>query len=360
MRYLTVGALALLALAGCARPGAEAAAPAPASPADVTAQVRAELEKAVQKGAPGVTAIVMRDGKQLLRLDVGKIAPDQEFPIASASKWMTAALVMTVVDEGKLSLDAPISTVLPEFQGPAAKTTLRQLLSQTSGEGSLMSMVDIKQDARITLGESAAQVARRPLEDTPGTVFKYGGPGFQVAGAMVEKVTGRRWADLFDERITKPLGMKTLYWTHLPAHGATPAQTLNPLLQGGVVTTADDYVRFLTMLAQNGRYNGRQILSAKAVQEMETVQTLGKPMAWVPPGVKARGGATLQYALGNWCEAWQADGQCFRMSSPGAFGTLPWIDRKNNLYGIFFTKERLPKIEPYFAQARVEIATAYK
>jgi hypothetical protein len=48
------------------------------------------------------------------------------------------------------------------------------------------------------------------------------------------------------------------------------------------------------------------------------------------------------------------------MSSPGAFGTLPWIDRKNNLYGIFFTKERLPKIEPYFAKARVEIATAYK
>ena len=217
-------------------------------------QVREEMEKVVKGGVSGVTAIVMRDGKLLYRMDVGKIGPDTQYPVASASKWMTAALVMKVVDDGKLSLDEPISQYLPEFQGEAGQVTLRQLLAQTSGQGSLKSLVDIRQDARLTLAQSAAEIAKRPLEDPPGKVFKYGGPGFQVAGAMVEAVTGRRWADLFDESIARPLGMTHTYWEHLPNRGVSPADTLNPLLQGGVVTTADDYLRFLTMLAQRGTY----------------------------------------------------------------------------------------------------------
>ena len=217
-------------------------------------QVREEMEKVVKGGVSGVTAIVMRDGKLLYRMDVGKIGPDTQYPVASASKWMTAALVMKVVDDGKLSLDEPISKYLPEFQGEAGQVTLRQLLAQTSGQGSLKSLVDIRQDARLTLAQSAAEIAKRPLEDPPGKVFKYGGPGFQVAGAMVEAVTGRRWADLFDESIARPLGMTHTYWEHLPNRGVSPADTLNPLLQGGVVTTADDYLRFLTMLAQRGTY----------------------------------------------------------------------------------------------------------
>ena len=311
--------------------------------ANVPQQVRDQLEDIVKRGAPGVTAIVMRDGTQLFRVDVGKIDSTTQYPIASSSKWMTAALVMTVVDEGKLSLDEPISKVLPVFQGEAGTVTLRQLLAQTSGEGSLRSFVDIRQDARMTLAESAAQIARRPLEDPPGTVFKYGGPGLQV--------TGRRWAELFDARIARPLGMTHTYWTHLPSRGVSPAETRNPLLQGGAVTTADDYMRFLTMLAQRGRYEGRQILSAKAVDTMETIQTLGKPMAYVPPG--ATGGA--QYALGNWCEKWTSAGSCTLVSSPGAFGTFPWIDRQSGLYGIFFMRDRLPNAIASLAKARTAV-----
>jgi CubicO group peptidase (beta-lactamase class C family) len=177
-----------------------------------------ELKSVVGKGAPGVTAIVMRDGKQLFRVDVGNIGPATQYPVASASKWMVAALVMSVVDEGKLRLDEPISKVLPDFGGEAGRITLRELLAQTSGTGSVESRVDMKQDPRITLALSAAEIARRPLEDPPGQVFKYGGPGFQVAGALVEAVTGSRWGELFDERIAKPLGMTHTYWEHLPSH----------------------------------------------------------------------------------------------------------------------------------------------
>ena len=365
--WIRQGALCLMAallLSGCVRAlhrASERLRQGTSSPtmvmtanAGVPQRVRDELERVVKNGVPGVTAIVMRDGKQLFRLDVGKIDPNAQFPIASSSKWMTAALVMIVVDEGKLSLDEPIAKVLPAFQGQAGTVTLRELLAQTSGEGSLKSLVDVRQDPRITLAESAMQVARRPLEDPPGTVFKYGGPGFQVAGAAVEAVTGRRWAELFDERIAKPLGMPHTYWTHLPNRGISPADTRNPLLQGGVVTTADDNMRFLTMLAQHGRYEGHQILSAKAIDTMETIQTLGKPMAYVPPG--ATDGAL--YALGNWCETWTADGQCTLVSSPGAFGTFPWIDRQTGLYGIFFMRDRLPNAVQGLARARTAIIAA--
>ena len=254
--------MALILLSGCMmamgrvgnRLDDQKSEPAPAVTGNAYAplQVREEMEKVVKGGVSGVTAIVMRDGKLLYRMDVGKIGPDTQYPVASASKWMTAALVMKVVDDGKLSLDEPISKYLPEFQGEAGQVTLRQLLAQTSGQGSLKSLVDIRQDPRLTLAQSAAEIAKRPLEDPPGKVFKYGGPGFQVAGAMVEAVTGRRWADLFDESIARPLGMTHTYWEHLPNRGVSPADTLNPLLQGGVVTTADDYLRFLTMLAQRG------------------------------------------------------------------------------------------------------------
>jgi CubicO group peptidase (beta-lactamase class C family) len=312
------------------------------------------MELVIKQGVPGITAIAMKNGKQIFRLDVGKIDSETQYPVASASKWMTAALVMTVVDENKLSLDDPVSQTLPQFEADAGRVTLRELLAQTSGEGSLRSMVDIKQDPRITLAESAAEVAHRSLEDPPGTVFKYGGPGFQVAGSLVESVTGKRWADLFNERIAGPLGMSHTYWTHLPERGVAAAQTLNPLLQGGVVSTADDYMKFLTMLAQQGQFGGHRILSTEAVNTMETIQTLGKPMAYVPPGVKT----DLQYALGNWCAAWEASGQCTLVMSPGAFGTFPWIDRKTGIYGIFFMRGRLPKVADNLRRAMTAIVAA--
>ena len=355
--------LVTLALAGCMR-AARRAHPLFSNP-DVIATgdiskvpegLDDVLRTAVKDGRAGVTMVVMRGDQLLYRLDAGGITPDAQYEIASSSKWMTAALVMTVVDEGKLTLDDPISKWLPEFQGDAGRITLRELLAQTAGQGSLKSVVDIKQNPRMTLAQSAAEIARLPLEDKPGTVFKYGGPGLQVAGALVEQVTGKRWAELFDQRIGGPLGMSHTYWEHLPTRGIIPNDTLNPLLQGGAVSTADDYMRFLGMLAGDGVYSGKRVLSAEAVAEMERAQTRGLPMAWLPPGVKDAKG--LQYALGNWCEQMEADGDCTLVSSPGAFGTYPWIDRKSGLYGVFFTKSRLPEVVDDFVKARALVLAA--
>lgn len=358
---ITVCVLALCILSGCFRAVRQIAQSARAETISdhvsvtgeegVPPEVLDELRSVVRQGVRGITAIVMRDGRQLFRADVGEIGPTTQYPVASASKWMTAALVMTVVDEGRLRLDDPIVKILPEFTDAAGRITLRQLLAQTAGLGSLRSLADAKQDARMTLAESAAEIARRPLEDPPGEVFRYGGPGFQVAGALVEAVTGRRWADLFAERLAGPLGMTHTYWVHLPDRGVSPDDTRNPLLQGGVVTTADDYMRFLQMMAGRGIFDGKRLLSAEAVDAMETVQTLGKPMAYLPLG--ARQGA--QYALGNWCERWDEGGRCSLMSSPGSFGTYPWIDRQSGLYGIFFLRDRFSRVAGHLQKAQSEI-----
>ncbi|QKS00492.1 beta-lactamase family protein [Sphingomonas sp. CL5.1] len=317
----------------------------------------AKLRQVVSRdGAPGVTALVLKNGRLLYRLDEGAIAPDARLAVASASKWMTASLVMTVVDEGKLKLDEPIGKLLPQFTGRAGQITLRELLSFTAGQGGLKpDMFDLRQDPRISLAEAAAQVAARPLVDEPGTTFRYGGPSMQVAGALVEQATGKSWATLFQERIAGPLGMTHTYWANPLNPELKPAAVHNPNLQAGVYTTAEDYAKFLTMLAAGGVYRGKRILSAEAVDRMETWQTRGRRMAYLPPGA----GDIDKYALGNWCDAVESGSdRCWLVSSPGAFGTFPWIDRRSGLYGVFFLKYRLPEVVGDLRAARDMIIAA--
>jgi CubicO group peptidase (beta-lactamase class C family) len=302
---------------------------------DLPPEARQAIDRMVAKGAPAFSVIVARDGREISRVHVGHIDSTTRFPIASASKWLAAAVVMQLVGEGRLSLDEPVSTWLPDIQGDAGSITLRQLLAQTSGlAGSMKELFDLGQDHRITLAQSAQEITGRPLAHRPGDTFVYGGPGFQVAGAVVEAVTGQRWEAVFQQRLARPLGMKSTYWTHLKLGAPAPpaAETSNPVLQGGAVSTADDYMRFLTLLAQNGRYQGRRVLTRKAVAAMHTDQTRTATMTRTGAPVMEN----AHYGLGNWCETWDRKSRCTRNSSIGAFGTYPWIDRPSGLYGIVF------------------------
>jgi CubicO group peptidase (beta-lactamase class C family) len=316
--------------------------------ADAPPGLERALDAILARGAPGVSLLVYREGTLLYRLDRGALSPDARLPVASASKWMAAALVMTVVEEGRLSLDEPIGRRLPEFRGPSGEITLRQLLSYTAGQGGLLGMSDLLQDSRLTLSESAARIARRSQVDPPGAVFRYGGPSLQVAGALVEQATGRRWADLFAERISIPLGLTSTTWGHPLRPRLDPAEVTNPNLQGGAYTTAEDYGRFLGMLAAGGTLEGRRVLSPEAVAELERVQTAGKPMVYRPPGM----GDVDAYGLGTWCEAQDPEGACLLSSSPGAFGAYPWIDRRTGLYGLFFMQHHLPLVVDQIRRAR--------
>lgn len=306
----------------------------------LTASAEAAALEMQASGAGGF-AIVAGRGEQVSSfVRVGGIKADTQYPIASASKWLAAALIMRIVEEHQLSLDTPISEWLGDISEDASALTLRHLLSQTSGlAGSQGEFYDISQDHRITLAESAAQVMSMPLISTPGEVFAYGGPGFQVAGAVVEAVTGKRWAHLFQEYLAAPLEMNHTYWTHLQLASADElplSETLNPVLQGGAVSCAGDYARFLSMIAQGGVFRGSRLLSEASVDAMLSDQTADAHMT--PTGANVL--ADAHYSLGSWCEAWGDDGRCIRNSSIGLFGMYPWVERGSQQYGMIFLYQR--------------------
>lgn len=311
--------------------------PRPDMRADLAAMVR-------EHDLSGATLLVGRDGRLLVAASVGDIGPERQLSVASASKWMTAALVMTVVDEGKLSLDTTFAEVFPEAEGsPAGGATLRQLLSFTAGQGGLLGSPDLRPDPSTPLQQSALEIAARPLRDPPGTTFRYGGPSLQLAGAMAERASGQRWADLFDARLARPLGFQHSRWSANPRGGddQPPASVINPNLQAGLVTTASDYLLFLEMIAGEGRFRGRQILSPAAIDMMATVQSehARAPIAPADSGV-----GQLAYGLGSWCERTDGARRCLVVSSPGAWGAYPWVDRDTGLYGLVFVDSRLPRV----------------
>lgn len=299
-------------------------------------QATLAANRMLQNGSGGFSVGIGEKGDLISLRHFGDITSDTQYPIASASKWLTAATVMAIVDEGKLSLDQPIATWLPELPAAAGKLTLRQLLSQTSGlAGSQGELYELAQDHRITLKQSALDVARRPLISPPGTVFAYGGPGFQLAGAVVEAVTGKRWATVFQEKIAGPLAMTHTYWTHLrldTTQELPVKETLNPVLQGGAMSTARDYLRFLSMLSRGGMSGETRVLSEASVTAMFTDQTSHATMT--PTGASVLPDA--HYSLGSWCESWDEHGQCLRNSSIGYFGVYPWVERKTGRFGIIF------------------------
>ena len=300
--------------------------------ADLSPEACKAFDAILAKGYPGLAVVVGKGAREISRVSAGNLGATTALPIASASKWLTAATVLHLVDEGKLSLDEPVSTWLSDVGPEIGGLTLRQLLAQTSG-------IANSQNAVLTRGMTLAQAAKAigsvKLAQAPGTTFVYGGPGFQVAGAVVEAATGQSWEEVFQSRIARPLGMKDTHWAYLDLSTGTPVlieDSRNPILQGGVKSTAEDYMHFLEMLAGGGSYRGKVILSRSAVQAMHTDQTAKATMT--PTGAALLENA--HYGLGNWCELWDDQGRCARDSSVGAWGVYPWIDHKSGVYGIFF------------------------
>lgn len=290
--------------------------------------ITTSLKKAVED-APldGVCLLVVKDGQTICEQCFGKYKPDTVVPIASASKWLSAATIMTLVDEGRLSLDDPVSKYSPKFTGKKGEITIRQLLSHTSG---LPGDDPAIGTFRITLREAADQIAEVPLVADPGKEFRYGGVSMQVAGAIAEIVSGKSWADLFQERIAGPCEMKNTSYGRFGLNR-------NPRIAGGASSTMNDYRNFLTMILAEGEFNGKRVLSKEAIREMEKDQTCG---AEQKSATLARLTAGSKYGLGEWLDRKDENGQGIEVSSPGAFGFRPWIDRKNNLLGVFVVEIR--------------------
>lgn len=273
----------------------------------------------------GASLLIIVDGRVVYERTFGRYKLDEQVAIASGSKWLSAATIMALVDDGRLALDDPVSRYLPGFDGPKAAITIRQLLSHTSG---LVPEPACLGDGGASLAQCVDSIAEEGLIAKPGSLFHYGGGSFQVAGRVAEAVTGKPWSALFAEEIGNPLGMESTNY------GATA----NPVIGGGAVSTLRDYGAFLRMLLNRGYAGTERVLSPAAVREMESIQTGGLPIAVSlhPDG--------RPYGLGLWLDRTDDRGRALQVSSQGDTGFSPWIDRERNMGGVFLTESGLGNV----------------
>lgn len=254
---------------------------------------------------PGVAALVIKDGKPVLRkaygmanleLDV-ELRPEHVFRIGSTTKLFTASAIMLLVDEGKIDLNMPLSTYLRDTPPHWSKVTIEHLVTHTSGIPDLT--VDSgywRTRARLdhSLDELIAPVRERPLLSEPGSAFKYNNTGFILLGKVIESVSGMEYYDFVERRISRPLelkhtgdgsdkklipGLVTGY--RLGPAPAWPIANSTLHAAGGMVSTVDELATFMLAL-QNGK-----IVSPGGVARMNT--------SYVLPNGESTG-----YGLGEW------------------------------------------------------------
>ena len=287
---------------------------------------------------PGAAVIVVKDNKVLFKKYYGSFNAESTAHIASAGKWLAAAAIATVVDEGKLSWDDRVDKWLPQFKDVKGKATLRQLLSHTSGYPDYQPIGNHRDDYQ-TLAESVDHIVNLPADITPGSVFHYGGLAMQVAGRMAEIATGKDWETLFQERIARPLHMRNTHFTPVDTTGGH-----NPMLGGGAVAILDDYANFLSMISNNGVFHNKRVLSAKAVKELQANQVGNAKVNKGEYVEKARASIRKDvYGLGEWREEVDTQGKANLISSPSWAGAYPWVDYKNHIYGFFLARVNVEK-----------------
>jgi CubicO group peptidase (beta-lactamase class C family)/pimeloyl-ACP methyl ester carboxylesterase len=295
--------------------------------------IQNKINSWVDKGYyPGASITIFKDNKNIYEAYFGNYKPETVVYIASAGKWLAAATVAAVVEEGKLSWDDKVVKWLPEFTDSKGQATLRQLFSHTSGYPDYQPKGNPRDDYQ-TLEESVKHIISLPADTIQGTEFHYGGLAMQVAGRMAELASGKDFETIFQQKMAKPLGMENTHFTPVDLGGGH-----SPMLGGGARCTLHDYAHFLEMIANDGVFKGTQILKKESVQEMQADQVKN---ALVKKGEYVENARALNhkniYGLGEWREELNKNGDAVLISSPSWAGAYPWIDKENKVYGFLLT-----------------------
>jgi len=274
------------------------------------------LEKTVAEAGGGYGLTLFTKHRIFYEKAFGDQQLDSEDLLASATKLLSATIVMTVVDEGLIALDDPISKYLPHFGPNRGPITIRQLLAQTHGlPGSHPSIPRPQERNGLTLAECVDRIAQEDtLNRPPGTEHHYEPPvAYQIAGRIAEVVTRQDWNTLFVQRIKGPLEMTAV------TYGDTP----NPRLGGGASSNLRDYTHLLQMHLNDGEFRGRRVLSTEMTREMHKDQLFGVKFHPLPSYHH-----TVGYGLSWWFDIVDDEGRAVQTSVPGGFGSVPWINWK--------------------------------
>jgi CubicO group peptidase (beta-lactamase class C family) len=340
---------------------------------DVLAKIDVEMQRHV--AAPdvaGIVALINRNGQigyfeafGFQDIEAAKPMPKAAiFRLQSMTKPVIAVAALTLLDEGKFTLDEPISKHLPEWKEPHVlqdgklvparhAITPRMLMSHSSGlyyggiEGDALAGGGITRDANMSLASYSRELAKKPLKFHPGEGYSYG-TSIDVLGRYIEAVSGKPLDEFLQERVLGPLKMTdTGFWvpkekadriaqlyrqsaTGKLERGRSVQQiTVKPTLflgGQGLCSTADDYARFCQMLLNRGELDGKRVLKS------ETVDLMFQDHLAVNATKYGQSGPGQKYGLGG-----AVDGEG-RYAWGGANGTQFWIDRTSNLYAIFMVQ----------------------
>ncbi|MFN0181031.1 MAG: serine hydrolase domain-containing protein [Gemmatimonadales bacterium] len=249
--------------------------------------------------------VAVFDGQQIHEVATGfanrerqlAVTADTLFQIGSTTKVFNAALILTLVDEGKLDLDRPVKTWIPDFRladsAATGRVTLRQLLSMSAGlDNGPYQDYGRGDDALIRYVASLAEI---PQIFEPGTAFGYANAGSNVAGLAAQLAGGKNWETLLAEKILGPLGLRhaanfaedLLYHPVALGYRLRPDSTEPALIRGWSLprsmapaggtlsTSAGDLVRLGRMFLSGGKGpDGKQVVSAAGIRTMHTPQVI--------------------------------------------------------------------------------------
>jgi CubicO group peptidase (beta-lactamase class C family) len=313
---------------------------------DLSAVTLAFTNTLATAGIANGALLVLKDGQKLHELYSGTYQPNTLRLIASSSKWLSAVVIMSLVDDGLMNLDDPVSLYFPQdYTGQKGTITIRQMFSHTSGLPGDETSDALTSDT-ITLQQAAQIISTNDLIAAPGTVFCYGGLSMQLAGACAEVASGQSWSNLFYRRLKQPLGLT------VTTYGNTP----NPRIAGGISSTLYEYATVLQMLLQHGLWGTNRVLSSNAVYVMQQDQTAGA-LIQCSPYTKYGLGDT-RYGIGEWREELRPDGSAYQIGSGGAFGFAPWIDLDRNVAGVFMVVNLMENVFPGVQQIKTAVRTA--
>ncbi len=314
--------------------------------------VESILQDAVRSGQiGGASLILVHHGEVVFKRAVGNLSVDQQIRIASSSKPVAAAAILTLVDDHTLSLGDPVSKFLPELKSTrVGSATLEQLLSHTAG---MPRSYPGGRPRSGTLADFSRRIASRGDFGSPGS-FQYSGVSIDIACRMAEAASGVPFETLIQKRVWGPIGMTHTDFTLAADPRSVPADALSKgegryvSCGGGMSSTLDDMAAFYEMLLHNGVSQGRRILSARSVQEMETKHA-------VNPRKEDDPYTTGEYGLALYRDRVAPSGAPLTISHGGALGTMPWADLDRDLVGVFFSQGRLKRVLPLISTVQQEV-----
>jgi len=365
MRRLVVASTATVLLAACggggsggevpSPPPAPPPPPPPPPPSSVWAEVDAEINARASDFSNGLAVEIATTAGIVYSRSVNGYTPQTRNPLASATKWVTAAVLLTLVHQGQLALTTRTGELLVDrngsrWAGDIGQITLSDLLSFTSG---LEGDIDEATATNITLSEAVLRIhdsQTRPgfTLAAPKARYWYGASHLRVAGRMAEVATGMAWQQIFERTLRTALA-----WD---ANSIYSLGGPNPALDGGdggIRCSGEEYMKFLVLLLRRGVYNGQSLISESLIAQQRADAFNSGTVIVSSPFQRFQPDPMYHYGLCNFreCGSPSNAGACdldpsLRFSSPGALGFGPWIDYYGNFAACVMTRQQQGNTQP--------------